>query len=614
MGRCALATIAVAALVAAWLLDALRLGWPVGVDRALIALAAAAGCWAAARPLRRAWDRLEPGERRAVAVVLGLGALATAIRLAGIDWELGGGSLRDESYYLKLARRVNDGGLLPQAFHYGHLVYYLGAFTLWLGNTLPLLRDAFAALVADPGLTPNELDWLVTRGLVAILGGLTVVVVGVAAGRLAGPSGAIAGAAILACSPLHARISRQLIAETPSAFFAACAFAVAVALLPPREDLVARRGEWRGWALAGCAAALAAACKYPAGLVAAAIVAVWATRVVVDRRWSWGLLIAGGAAILTLFAVMPALLVYPGEALSGEGKDLLFGARQYAKGGWLGVQPESLGGWYARRIVTDLGWPLVALGLAGLAALPRGGRVSILAVVAWPATYFALLASMSMAVERTLTPLIPAVAVLLGAGIGILLERAGSVRWPAGRNVVGPAVAGLVALALVVPARTTLLEVGALLRPSTRELAAAWIEAHAAPGARIFVESYGPRLDRDRYAVSTDRFAGRLPLEELGSAYDLVVLADSSYARFFQHELEQRHHRAIRRRYERLLALEPAFAVDADDGRHRGPRIVVIDREQLRSLRGPAAAAQAPPGESSTPPAEPPGDIARAED
>ena len=43
--------------------------------------------------------------------------------------------------------------------------------------------------------------------------------------------------------------------------------------------------------------------------------------------------------IMVFGAVMPAFVANSEEVFVGQGKDLLFGFRQYGKGGWIGVQP-----------------------------------------------------------------------------------------------------------------------------------------------------------------------------------------------------------------------------------------------------------------------------------
>lgn len=574
----AIATALSVATVVAWVNAAGGAPWPRPL--ALLMVVGALASWSAVgwRLVRQPWQRADPGLRWAILAVTALTVVATTMRLGGIDWELGGGSLRDESYYVELAQRVNQGALLPQAFHYGHLVYYLGAMWLWAVDLVPGLRSGLEVVLARGAVAPAESPWLLLRALAAVLGGLTVLPVAAAAYRLAGPLAAVAASAVLTFSTLHARIVRQFIAEGPSAFFAALAFAAAVVLVV--EPWATRDRDRRRWILAGVAAGLAAACKYPAGVVAVAIVIAAARRWWRDRSGVRELLLAGAASIAAFLGAMPALVLSWREALSGEGKDLLFGVRQYRRGGWLGVQPDSVGWWYVERLVTDLGIALAVVAVLGIALVPRDRRGLWAAVLVWPVGHLALLGSMSMAVERTLTPLLPGLFVVVGASLGVVLERAKTWR-PAFAGVV----AAVVALTLVVPARSSLGELATLLRPSTREVAAAWIVEHVPAGSKVLLEWYGPKLDEQRYTLTTDRFVTRRTLEEIANGdFDVVVLSETSYARFLDGPLEKPHHRAMAERYRVLLALEPTFEIGWQGGRHRGPRIVVLEAADLRTI------------------------------
>lgn len=568
------------AVAVAWIAAARGGAWPRSVELSLVALVVLATvAWGGVR-VRAWWRQADSGDRWTALGVAILALTAIAIRVGGIGWELGGGALRDESYYVRLARRVvDDGGLFPRAFHYGHLVYYIGAFSLWLIDLMPGLDRWLMTPIVGSGFDDAAIDWAVLRTVAATLGGLSVIPVAVAAHRLAGATAALAASAVLTFSTLHARVARQFIAEGPSAFFAACCFAVVAALL---VDLERARG-WRGWLLAGAMSGLAAACKYPAGVVASAIVGAWVLQVLRTRRWSWGLFVAGIGSIGALLAAMPAFFVHWRDAFAGEGKDLFFGVRQYAKGGWLGVQPESLGQWYAWRVVEDFGWLAVLLTILGWALVPREGWRMLWGAWAWPVVHFGLLASMSMAVERTLTALLPGLAVMAGVGVGSLADRAESgIETPERRRLAQGAFALVAALALLAPSRQVLGELATLLRPSTRELCEQWIEASYPPGTKIFAEWYGPKLDPNRYDVTVDRYVTRKSNAEiLAEGYELVILSESAYGRFFTGELDKPHHRDMAEHYRQLLALEPLWSVDPGDGRHQGPQIVVLDARRL---------------------------------
>jgi 4-amino-4-deoxy-L-arabinose transferase-like glycosyltransferase len=480
-----------------------------------------------------------------VAIVVSL-----AVHLVGIEWEAGTGFYRDEGIYGAAAEAINDGDLFPVSFIYGHLPYYALAFAAWLYERFPDLSGHLYGALFDRH-TPHDHLWLTWRAVCALFGAATVVPVFLAAERVAGRLAAALAAALVVFSPLYNEITHLVISDVPSAFFAALALPFVARLLtvdrPPLGD----------WVWAGVAAGLAAASKYPAGVVAVAIVAVWARQLAVTRRFSWSLLWAGLAAIGTFFAAMPAFLVHGDQAFAGEGKDLLFGFRQYGRGGWIGVVRESDALFYAERLWQSFGPPALVLGLLGLLAVPRALRSRVAWLLPFPVLYMLLLDSMSMSVRRNLLPVLPWLALLLGVGVASLalrlagLERVAAQPAAARRGVVGV----LLAAALFVPVRATVEQDLRYTRASTGEAAVAWIREHVPSGARIVKESYTPRLDALPYSVFQSRFAARRPLEELRDpANDYLMLSWNAYGRFLREErLTQEHHRVYARRYREML-------------------------------------------------------------
>ncbi|MBV8199297.1 MAG: glycosyltransferase family 39 protein, partial [Acidobacteria bacterium] len=407
--RCGWAAAALAAAVAGlWLLDVIRQDGaghavPEALSRAAIAAALAAGAaWLAAALAARLAGRR--GRALAAALVLpALIVLALAVRFAGIDSEVSGRYYLDEGTYYHHATMIDRGEVLRLNFVYPHLTYYADALTLWAAARFPVAVAALARRLY--GLDdPTAVAWLLLRGVVALLSVLTVVPVYALARRLASrggesgrqpagqagqkessadgegevhgaaPAGApwaglAAGALaalLLICSDLFNEGSHLNTCDVPSAFFATLCL-LFIARLVDRESA-------RDYVLAGVAAGLAGASKYPAGLVALGIAAVWLGWRVRRRDWNGGLAWAALAAAGAFVAVMPSLLAYPGLAFTGS-RGIFFGARQYGRGGWLGVMPESNAGFYAGKLVETFGWPAVAAGLGGLLllALRRGG-------------------------------------------------------------------------------------------------------------------------------------------------------------------------------------------------------------------------------------------------
>jgi hypothetical protein len=281
---------------------------------------------------------------------------------------------------------------------------------------------------------------------------------------------------------------------------------------------------------------------------------------VVSRLFSWSLLWSGLAAIGAFLGTMPAFLVHGSRAFAGEGKDILFGVRQYGTSGWIGVVRESDAQFYAERLWQSFGAPALLLGVAGLLAAPRALRARVAWLLPFPVVYLLLLGAMSMSVRRNLLPVLPWLALLLGIGAASLSGRVGALpvwtRSPAAARRVALTV--LVVVVLLVPVRATVEQDLRYTRASTGEAAIEWIAEHVPPGARIVKESYTPRFDGLPYAVLQSRFAARRPLAEIRDpANDFLLLSWSAHGRFLREELlTQPHHRVYWQRYSEMLGWE----------------------------------------------------------
>jgi hypothetical protein len=195
------------------------------------------------------------------------------------------------------------------------------------------------------------------------------------------------------------------------------------------------------------------------------------------------------------------------------------------------------------------------LGLLGVFGLARDDRRRWLVMAAYPLAFLILMSSMSMVVKRNLLPAMPAIAALLGAGLAgwarhLTLDRTGLARWwPVG-------VLSLVGLA--VPVYRTVVQEVSLVRPSTRELAAWWINTNLPRGAGIIQESYTPHIHYKRFQRANSRFAARFTLEQIREPqWDFVLLADSAYRRFLKPEnWTKPHHEVYAERYRELLEFD----------------------------------------------------------
>lgn len=544
-----------------------------GVSRALSVVAVLASLalvgWLVGVRVLRALRSDQPETRTAAWTLFLLVLASFALRFVGLDYELTSHFHNDEGTFLANARSIQDGQLLPVRFHYPHLLYYLSAFVLWLEALFPRV----AALLAQGifGVAAEETSVLLLRMLTATLSALTTVPVFLAARSLVGVRAAALAGALIAVSPVYNEVSHLAISDVPSGLFAAIVF-LYVAYLTRGERL-------SHYLAAGVAAGLAAASKYPAGLCAIAIVGVWLYWRVRRRDFNAHLVWSGGVSLLTLLAVMPALWLRADAVFQGPGSsDILFGYRQYALHGWVGVVVESNAAYYLGRLADAFGYAALGLGSMGLVLLPPEARRRAFMLLPFPLVYGGMLLAMNVVVKRNLQPLLPALAVLLGVGLSswLLLVR---------RKFRAPALAAVLGVLVVAgPAFRALAWDISRTRPGTSQLAVEWIETNLPQGSGVLKEAYTPDLDTRRYAVQQSRYVARLSLDEiLDPRWDYVFLARNAHLRFLgDSELLKPHQKEFPARYARLFDLE--LARRFEPGRFRaGPDLLLyrVDPEPL---------------------------------
>ena len=530
-------------LIVIWLLDITGTSLP----RLVVAVGAAIclagiGLWLLIRVVAAVGYRNDKNSARS-RIGVAILALALVIRFVGIQFELTDHPRSDEGVYMATAERINNGDLFPKTFNYGHFLYYADALALWLQDTFPAPITATVSSIYGVE-TPFEVSRILLKCINALFGALTALAVFAIGRRVGGLAAGSLSALLITFSPVYNDISHEVISDVPAGFFATLTL-VFVARLLDGEKL-------RDYLLAGIAAGLAAGSKYPGGVAAIAILGVWLYWRWKLRTWSWSLLWAAVTSAAAMIAVMPGLLLSRDAAFSGRGLDLFFGFRQYAFGGWLGVQPESAALWYGARILESSGLPALLLGVGGIAFLPASIRRRLLLVVPFPLFYLTLISSMSMVVVRNLQPALPMVAVVLGVGATgwlhvLRLKRPAWGRWPA---------FALGTMVLALPAVKTIAWDIAHSRPGTRQLARQWIGENVPDGISILREGYTSILDTELYEVKHLRFAAWMPDDELfSSTWDYLLLARNAHRRFLDPEaLTREHERELAERYRRIFS------------------------------------------------------------
>ncbi len=444
-------------------------------------------------------------------------AVAAALRLWGVTWGLPHAYHPDEGSILIHALGFGTGDLNPHWFRWPSLFMYVvsGMYGVYFAagtvtNSFSSAADLVRQYVADP-----TAFWLIGRLASVVLGVATVWVTHRFARRSFGEPAALAAAAFMAVMFLHVRDSHYATPDVAATFLAAVSLLLtqrALAHTSP-EDLM----------FSGVFAGLAASAKYPG--VIAIVPALFAWIVLLRARAASGWTLAGiGAALAGGFVIgTPFSVLSPSEF----GRDVL---TQFTMVSHAGVAQEAgsfvdgLREVFARTIGNGVGWPIVALAVVGAFVPVRfmGGapawsgdqdelaftyRERLMAYagrsVAVVYALAVIVVATLMTVKRStyLTPALPAIAALAGAGLDGALAALFSAtsRTPAGRTTAaarrGPVVA-FIAVALALAAAMPAVEFDAALgRTDTRTLAKSWIERNVAPGTRIAVEDYGPVLN-----------------------------------------------------------------------------------------------------------------------
>jgi 4-amino-4-deoxy-L-arabinose transferase-like glycosyltransferase len=352
------------------------------------------------------------------------------LRLVGVGYGLPYPLLNpdEQSIVPRAWEMVHGGGLDPGWYDYPSLVI---------------------ELLAPFQLGLDEPSYLSGRLVVVALG-----VAGVAAGwwlgtRAYGPAAGFVAAAFTAVATTHVAYSRMAVTDVPFTTFTTASLAL----------LVSRRLE-----LAGAAAGVAAAAKYPgAVLLVPLVVAGWR-----DRR---RLGVAVGVGLAAFAVASPFVLINAGEA-SADARRVSERARE----GWLGFEGEGPAVVaFVDRLWEGLGPALLVAGVALVVALVRR-RPTDLVLASFALAYFATLLPLDAHFDRYVLPLVP----VLGA-------MAGSLR----------ALTPIALVLLVVPLAWSVREARDLTRTDTREAANAWIEREVPPTARLAADPSAPPFDRD---------------------------------------------------------------------------------------------------------------------
>jgi 4-amino-4-deoxy-L-arabinose transferase-like glycosyltransferase len=301
---------------------------------------------------------------------------------------------------------IHTGSYRPQALTQPTLPIYLHAFVAIVHFILGAIVGVWRSVGEfGPG---QVVAW--GRGLSALLGTAVVFIV-YQIGMRWGARHALLAAGLMAVTPTHVAVSRQIGQGSPLTFFSALSLLLSLVAI--------ERGGRRRFIIAGAAAGFAAASHY-AGIVVVIVplVAAWMTKSDESSRVSRAAAVS--VAAIVAFVVATPLSV---RDLPGFLNGLAIAASPTGTG--MADHVELL-----QQLVWGLQWPGVILAFAGLSlgivrAITGPGHTRWTLLVSFPVVYFTLVAWHGASSETILLPLLPAATVIAAIAVisGVSLLR-----------------------------------------------------------------------------------------------------------------------------------------------------------------------------------------------
>ncbi|HVQ31775.1 MAG TPA: glycosyltransferase family 39 protein, partial [Vicinamibacteria bacterium] len=366
---------------------------------------------------------------------------AVYLRFTGLAWGLRHPVHTDETSYVANVVRMLDARDFDNRFYQapGLFFYLLAPAVAWLGPERWGSPDAY----------------LVSRGVVAALGVLNVLLAFFVGSRLIGRWAGLAAALSLAVSPIDVQMSHQVRQDGVLQTFGLLAILAGRHLGPERRyDLSA-----------GLVIGLATAIKFTGLLL---VPSYLLARILAPGRRVRGILLAGAAGVGALLLSTPFFLVHLSRYVAGPVRVL----RVYYPGG-------SEGGFFS-HVALLVGGGLTTLGMAGsflavvgTAAALRSSWRAWLPPLLHPLTTILVLSTGNLVFERYLVPALGIVHLMVGFAIEIVARR---------NRLAAMLLAGV---AVAAPARMATRYVGSISLPSAQDQALDWILSHLPAGARI---------------------------------------------------------------------------------------------------------------------------------
>ncbi|MDD8025166.1 MAG: glycosyltransferase family 39 protein, partial [Acidobacteriota bacterium] len=475
--------------------------------------------------------------RRTVLVLLLV--LAAATRFWGLGWGLPNTYHIDENRFAQISVEFLRGDLNPHFFHVGTLHMYLLAGMWkayqWVGG-FDSTETMITALVKDP--TPF---YLIGRGLSAVLGVATVLLIYLIGLRMFGFRVGAAAGLFMAFSLEHIKISHAMLPDGPTLFLLVLTFYLAWRIY--------QTGRTRYYLLAGLTAGAAMAMKYAGHMMAIPIFVAHVARILENGLpkkkiiLDWRLYLCGFVFLATFVAGCPyAVLDFPRFL-----NDFRWQANHLMVQGHSGSSIKEPA-WlfyfqYGFRDNLGLWVQYFAFFGTGLAFVRRRGKDWIL--LSYPIIQFAMICLWKAYATRYLLPMAPFFALLAGLGAeqagiwaaalwGRIRSRKTLPLLPAGVFVL------LVSLVAAAPSAVKAARYDhSIAGEDTRTTARDWVHWNIPAGEKVAIEEYDPPISRERYATFYRHSLSDVDVDHLvRQGIRFVIINDIDYARYTDYAAE----------------------------------------------------------------------------
>lgn len=457
--------------------------------------------------------------------------MAMMFRFWGINFGLPYLYHPDEPGYVSIALKIfKTGNLNPHFFNYPSLFFYLNAFAyvpyFVIGKMVGLfhsLNDIQSPkmLAMGVGLIPLPSTWLLGRGLTAIFGSASVLIMFFIGRELFNNSTAgLLSAVLMAISPTNVTNSHYITPDTFLVFFVLLAFWGSVRIF--------KYGTTTSYIWAGVASGLVASTKYNGILIITTLVAAHFLRYGMKMKGfkKRNLYIALALSGLTFLLTTPFALFDYKEFL----KDLQFEGRHYSTG-HAGMEGEPLK--YYLKWLWQVEGPISVLSVLEIVRgiYVRSKKILVLSV--FPLVYFPFICSFTVRNDRTLMPMTPFLFLLASSLLVVLLKRASSFR--ANQFLLsGFLIIAVILTFLFTPLTQTVKGDIKFSHKDSREISRIWINQNLPRGSRIAIEAYSPFVDPKLFVVEgTGAMINHPPDWYKKEKFDYLVFGQNMFGRYY---------------------------------------------------------------------------------